>query len=820
MNRALTVTKVMGYNSMPILHRLVHVVVTVSLIFEFATAAGQQSRVRENLNAGWLFERQAHGGGALGSFDRSRGSAEEIEPRFAGVEKDTYDDSSWDTIDLPHTWNAFDVSDEESGYWRGIGWYRKHFSIDKKYAGKRIALEFEGANQTAEVWLNGRLVGTHKGGYTGFSFEVTPRLGEDNVLTVKVDNLFDGTVPPTVKTDYSFYGGIYRSVSLVITDPAYVSDMYWTTPSVSQTEAQVEYHSQITNSTGRPVQLTLRQQVTDSQGSLADSTEVPVLLASGETKSITQKSKPIANPKLWSPHAPNLYRIHTSLMDGSKVIDDLETPLGFRWYNFDPERGLIINGKRIQIQGTNWHQSYPGLGNALPKSRNTKDIEEMRAMGANFWRTSHYPHDVSTLDASDRLGMMVWEELPINKEIGNVSEYTKNAVNMAHEMIQRDRNHPSILVWGFAGEVNAPTAVAKSVVKTVATTYRQLDPTRPVGMHSPRGEEIEALVDIVGASAGPETDQKHIEHPDRAYMEAEYSAALIARGRYGNGHASEDIALERHEKALGEINSRPWMAGGCIWNQFDYDGETYDAVIPHVVSFGMEDVWRIPKEVYYFYQSQWAEKPMVHIVGHWTWPGQEGKTRLVKVYSNEDNVELFLNGRSLGSKMNLAAAGLRYPPRIWKVPYEPGTLRAVGSTESASVTDEQKTAGPAYKLILTVDTPQVTSGDLDSLAYITASVTDDAGVVVPGAHPAITFTSYGPGHLLKQSWLGHGTGYTWEAIDGTTRVAFRSTPRSGRAVISAYSPGLETGQVSILVTAPGKPDEMNYKELFTDDELN
>jgi beta-galactosidase len=339
-------------------------------------------------------------------------------------------------------------------------------------------------------------------------------------------------------------------------------------------------------------------------------------------------------------------------------------------------------------------------------------------------------------------------------------------------------------------------------------------------MHAPRGEEIEELVDIVGADASPETDAKHLQHPDRSYLVAEYSAALIGRGIFGTSRESEDHGLRSHEGYLREVNQRPWMAGGCIWNQFDYDGESYDPVIPHIVSFGMEDVWRLPKEVYYFYQSQWNENPMVHIVGHWTWPGQEGKTLDVKVYSNEDEVELFLNGKSLGLKSNRAGTGLQYPPRIWQVPYEAGILRAVGRTGSMTVSDERKTSGPAYRILLTTDTTQIVSGDSDGLAYITASVTDEAGVIVPGAHPAITFTSYGPGQLLKQAWLGHGTGYTWEAVGGTTRIAFRATSRSGRAIISAYSPGLQTGQIGIVVTAPGKPDEMNYKELSTKDELN
>jgi beta-galactosidase len=782
--------------------------------------AQRNDRVRQDLNAGWLFERQAHGSGELGSFDRDRAAASTIETRFVGAQNPTYNDSDWQAIHLPHTWNAYDVSDEKAGYWRGIGWYRKHFRVEKQFAGKRIVLQFEGVNQTAEFWLNGRYVGMHKGGYTGFSFEITPLFEADNVLTIKVDNLFDGDLPPTVKTDYSFYGGIYRSVTLLITEPTYISHFYWTTPDVSENSASLRLHSEVENRTSRAKHLKLTQEVLDPSGKVTTTVSSTVDLAPGGAAPVEQQSPTILKPLLWSPSAPNLYHVRTTLVEGARVIDVLESPLGFRWFQFDPQRGLILNGKRIQVQGTNWHQSYPGMGNALPKSRHVLDMEEMHGMGVNFWRTSHYPHDKATIDASDRLGLMVWEELPINKEIGNLGKYLDNVSVMAREMIERDRNDPSILLWGIAGEVNAPIPVAKTVVQTIANLYRQLDPTRPVAMHAPRGEEIEALVDVVGASAGAETDEKHRKYPNRPYLDAEYSVALIGRGIYGADKESEDAGVWNHEHYLGELNGRPWMSGGCIWNQFDYDGEEYDPVIPHVVSFGMEDAWRIPKEVYSFYQSQWTEKPMVHIFGHWTWPGQEGKTREVKVFSNADDVQLFLNDQPLGPGNRDMKTHLLHPPVVWHIAYQPGTLRAVAKSGQAQIGDERRTAGPAYKIVLSTDTTQLTSGDDNSLAYVTARVVDEAGTTVPGATQAITFTSYGPGELMMQSWLGHGTGLTWNAIDGVTRIVFRSTPRTGRAIISAYSPGLRIGRVDIDVKAAGKPDEMNYKELFQKDELN
>jgi beta-galactosidase len=791
---------------------------TAVLLLWSGAALLAQTRLRENFNAGWLFARQTQGTGELGSFERDNRLAGRVEPRFVKAVETAYDDSGWQSITLPHTWNAHDSVDQKAGYWRGIGWYRKHFRLDPKYAAKRIFLEFEGVNHVAEFWLNGRALGTHKGGYTGFEFDITEaaRFDADNVLAVKVDNLYHDTIPPTVKTDYTFYGGIYRYVWLRISEPVYLSDAHWTTPTVSAATAEVAVETVVTNRSRRDARLEVEEEIFDPGGRLVESFAGQAAVGAGKSASVFLNSGTVANPQLWEPSAPRLYRIRTSIREGEALLDQIETPLGFRWYRFDPKEGFFLNGKRVQIQGVNWHQSYPGMGNALPKSRHWSDMEVIRDMGANFWRTSHYPHDTATIEASDRLGLMVWEELPVNKEIGDPKEYIANVSNMAREMIGRDRNHPSVILWGIAGEINAPEPVARQVVGAVARLYREIDPTRPVVMHAPRSNDIEALVDVVGLDAGPETDAKHTQFPNRPYMTGEYSLSLSGRGIYGAEPNSDEEAAAKHEQHLAELNLRPWMAGGAIWHMFDYDGETYDAVTPHVVAFGMADIWRIPKEPYYFYQSQWSERPMVHIVGHWTWPGEEGRTRRVKVYSNADEVELLLNGRSLGKQGIGKYPGLEHPPRTWEVPYQAGTLRAVARIGSQEIADERKTAGPAYQILLSADRNQLNAGDPDSLAYITAVVADREGVPVPDAAPPIAFTWYGPGELLEQTWPPYGTGLAWNAVAGITRIAFRAGPggraHTGTAMISASSAGLRTGRLRIRLTAPGKPDEMQFRE--------
>jgi len=277
------------------------------------------------------------------------------------------------------------------------------------------------------------------------------------------------------------------------------------------------------------------------------------------------------------------------------------------------------------------------------------------------------------------------------------------------------------------------------------------------------------------------------------------------------GPTSEDAGCIEHEKFLGQVNLRPWIAGSVLWHQLDYDGEEYDSVIPHVLPFGMADSWRIPKDVYFFYQSQWRPKPMLHICGHWTWPGEEGKKRAIKVYSNCAEVELKLNGRSLGAKTNAKREGLEFPPRVWEVPYEAGVIEASGRAGMQTISDARKTAGAPAAVVLKSDVSRIESGDRESLAYITASIVDKNGTVVPNSYLPISFTWYGPGELLPQTWPGYPTGLTWNAVAGMTVVALRATARVGRCRVSGYSPGLGLGRVEIAVAAKGKHDEIEYR---------
>jgi beta-galactosidase len=786
-------------------------IVAAGLAMPWPALAGEPAfkRRRENFNGGWLFQRQAHGGGALGSFDRNATLGAEVEPEFLHATESSFGDSSWEQIFLPHTWNAHDGSDEVAGYFRGLGWYRKHFVLGEELRGKRIFLEFEGVNQVAEFWLNGKRIGEHKGGYTSFEFEVTTQAqfgAAGNVLAVKVNNLYDRNIAPTIKTDLTFYGGIYRDVWLRITEPVYVAEAYWQTPSVSETAATIDVFMSLGNPEKRAGEFQIVHEVLDAEGNVVGKAATRV---SG--KGTLKQTIRVTNPRLWSPDSPYLYRIRTSVVEGSRVWDTSEIPLGLRWFSFDADKGFFLNGKRLQVQGTTFHQSYPGMGDALPNSRHYANMRGIREMGCNFFRTSHYPHDPAVIEACDRLGLLVLEELFVGEEVENTDEYFAIQAQTAQEMIVRDRNNPSVILWGLSGEVDNPEK-SVDVVRKILLRFREIDPSRLITMHDPRAEGVKQVLDVVGLyGTFEEDDRDHAQFPARKYLIEEYSAAEIGRGIYGMGPKSEDLGCVNHEEFLNQANLRPWIAGSILWHQYDYDGEEYDSVIPHVLSFGMADSWRIPKDVYYFYQSQWTSKPMVHICGHWTWPGEEGKTRRVKVYSNCTKLELKLNGRSLGARENPKYEGLAFPVRVWDVPYEAGTLEAIASSGTQTVTDQRKTAGPPAGIVLRSDVDRLASGDRESLAYITAAIVDKDQTVVPTAFHPISFTWYGPGELLPQTWAGYPTGLTWNAVAGMTGVALRSTDRIGRCRVTAFSPGLSLGRIEIAVATKGKKDEMEYR---------
>src|ERR1700755_32953 len=351
-----------------------------------------------------------------------------------GAQGVTFDDARWETVNLPHTWIAEDTLDDTPGYRMGVGWYRKRLALDGRFRDRRLFLYFEAANQVADVFVNGTLMGRHKGGYTAFVFDITGYVSFDpkrpNVVAVKVDNSISGDIPPSPSADFNLYGGVYRDVWLVATDPVHLSvtdhaspGVYVDTPSVSNESATVRVRGSVANDGDRPRTVRIVNTVLDADGLAVSAAESTLSLGAGQSADFRQDAKPVLRPRLWSPEEPYLYKVRTQVYEGERPLDAVENPLGFRWFSFDSEQGFYLNGRPYKLRGANRHQDYPAMGNAVPDEIQARDMQLIKELGMNCVLLAHYPQDQSVLDAADRLGLIVWEEIPVLRQIGRTPEF-------------------------------------------------------------------------------------------------------------------------------------------------------------------------------------------------------------------------------------------------------------------------------------------------------------------------------------------------------------------------------------------------------------
>ena len=803
--------------------------------------AGSGVRITRSLNAGWRFKRQGTPGAGT-------------EPEFVGAERPGYDDSVWQRVVVPHTWDAtsdnpFCVSD----HFRGLAWYRREVEVPVAWRGRRVWIEFKAVFQVADVYANGHHLGRHVGGFTGFAFDMTDHLkfGSKNLLAVLVNDVLDPNIAPANETNVPGYGGIYRSVSMVAMDPLHVQrNGTWVTTEQVGDNTKVRIRTWVQNQNSMEQAFSLKRLILDAEGREVARLEANGNVDASAVKEIEQTAS-ISSPHPWSPDDPYLYQLVSTVSDGRSDTDRHVTTFGVRFMGHDAAKGFTLNGKPIVLRGVDRRQDYGFLGDAVPEAIGVKDVRLMKEMGVNFIRTSHYPQDPAVIDACDRLGILVWEEVP-NIKIhlyrppldGEESIYTtrfaralmQNIKHQLKEMIERDRNHPSIIIWGFADDLSG-YQYPQDFVELSDYTHG-LDPARWTAGRCPH------VTDIIDATTIRDLVQAHKEHPEKKYIWNEWGSFHCERGREGPGlvrkgrsvvYADSEAALAC-EGYLMQWNALPWL-GTAKWCMFD-TGETNgtatrtlwerrDGAItvrwPFNDYFGVADMWRLPKEAYYLFQSEWTEKPMVHIVGHWTWPEQAGHLRKVRIYSNCDTVELFLSGNSLGmhkpatqervwqdfrtlvekydengplggqfTRERLAGANLRHPPFLWdEVAYQPGALLAVGKKGKVTVRHEIRTAGPAKSIVLKPDKKSLVADGSD-VVFIEADVVDSAGTVLPAAQNWISFSAKGPGRLL-------GGTTEIDAISGAVAINLQSTGEAGEIDIRATSPGLVPA--SILLPA-------------------
>ncbi|CAN5822642.1 glycoside hydrolase family 2 TIM barrel-domain containing protein [soil metagenome] len=665
---------------------------TVLAAFTLANAADAQ-RVAYTINAGWRY----HADG------------------LNLAEKPATADESWERVSVPHTWNASDPFDDVPSYRRGIGWYRQHLVLDPALRDKRIFIHFEGVNQVADVFVNNAFVGRHSGGYTAFTMDVTRYVNfgpaNENVVAVQVDNSHNPFIPP-LSVGFALYGGIYRDVWVIATDAVHFamdhgsSGIAVTTPVVTRARGTVKVRGAVSNDLGTARRLDVVNTVLDAAGRSVAERRSSLAVGSGADESWEQALPEVAAPHLWSPDDPYLYTVRTDLFEGATLRDRVTTSLGFRWYSFDGQQGFTLNGAKLQLRGTNRHQDYAGLGSALSNDLHWRDMEIIKEMGANFVRLAHYPQDPAVLDAADRLGLLIWEEIPVVNYITIAPEFTRHAENMLTEMIRQHRNHPSVILWGTMNEVFLWGPGGYRIAKQADTTYmrhvrayaahmdsvaRREDPTRVTTMaiHGSADYDasgVAAISQVLAlnlyngwysgtfAEFGPTLDRRHARMPDRPIFVSEYGAEDDARVNSLEPERfdfSNTWMRRYHESYLAQINARPWLAGTAIWNEFDFSQPETGGSIPYMNQKGMVTWDRTPKDVYYLYKANWNPAPMVYIASRgWTRRMGTGVTPMpqpIDVYSNQARVELVVNGRSLG-----AMAPDAVHRASWNVTFVPG----------------------------------------------------------------------------------------------------------------------------------------------------
>ena len=620
-------------------------------------------------------------------------------PGFPGKNADNI---KWQEISLPDTWNTTDIN-QDTGYYRGIGWYKKTIYVPANWQGKSIYLYFEGANQVTEVYVNGKVAGKHTGGYTAYCFPVSHLLnfGKDtltaNEISVKVDNSDNENIPP-LSADFTFFGGIYRDVYLITANPVHFnldssasSGVKIKTTKVSGAEADVTAEMAIANAAGDKREVKIVSSVYADDGHLIKEVKNNLKLSANSTVNFSQQLNSILNPHLWSPDDPYLYHVVSRIYDNTgNLLDESTNPLGLRWFKFDAATGFYLNGKPLKLIGANRHQDYKGMGNAVPDAIHERDIALLKAMGANFLRTSHYPQDPAVLEACDRLGLLASVEIPVVNRITQSEEFTENCKKMQLEMIRQNFNHPSIIIWTYMNEVllvprfksGTPEQqkyfedVAK-LAKIIDSLTRKEDPSRytmiPFHGDFDRYNKIgmTQTPQIVGwnlypgwysngfESFGEFLDRHHRELPDKPMIVTEYGADGDTRL-----HSFEPQRFDKtieyqtiyHKKYLKEIMARPFVSGAAMWCLVDFNSYNRIDAAPHTNTKGVATDERVPKDVYYYYQANLLKQPFVKIGSrNWTLRGgtanENGECiEPVEVYSNLPEVSLWLNGKLLGSQ--------------------------------------------------------------------------------------------------------------------------------------------------------------------------
>ncbi|MGQ8336195.1 sugar-binding domain-containing protein [Sunxiuqinia sp. A32] len=775
---------------------------------------------------------------------------------ISGAENIDFNDESWRLLTLPHDWSIEGEYDEHAstggsgGYLpTGIGWYRKHFNISK--GSQNCWIEFDGVYMNSEVWINGNYLGKHANGYISFYYDITPYLKDgENVIAVKVDN--------SIQTNSRWYSGsgIYRHVWLNVANPLHISQWgtYVTTPFVDSLSATVCIKTIVENNYSEVKNAVLSSRIVDSQGKVVVETKNSIIVNTGEKKEFTQFVN-VNNPSLWSVDFPSMYTLNSSITVNGKIVDNFETPFGIRSIEFDAMKGFLLNGEQVKMNGVCLHHDAGCFGAAVPVQVWERRFKILKEMGCNAIRTSHNAMAPEFMDLCDRMGFLVmdepfdeWEEAKGNTTSAYHLYFKENWENDLISFIHRDRNHPSVVIWSAGNEIpEQSTTRGQEVLKQLLDVFHREGPTRPVTTANDRIEDdgraallpFLEMEDVVGYNYVDRWHERReqyysidkINHPDWIMIGTENVSVRGDRGAYsldGKNNNKHGLAYNngmiRAEQLWKFTATRDYVCGDFMWTGIDYLGESR---WPRKGSdAGVIDMAGFPKDGYYFYQSQWTDNPMIHILPHWNWAGIEGEIIPVIAYSNCDAVELFVNGKSYGEqKLEFPRPGnsggwntYDKPPingntadlhLTWNIPYEPGTLKAVGKRDGEIVyTSTVTTAGAPAALRLSVDKNSITANGYD-IVHSKVEIVDAYGVVVPEADNEIQFEVRGEGKLIgiengNQSDLTSPTSKIKKAFNGLILGYIQSNEKPGNINIKASSTGLKDSEITITVVESNK----------------
>ena len=799
-----------------------------SVLPGYQDTAVEAPREKLLFDFGWRFQ-FGHGTDPARDLGFGKGQGDFAKTGDFEFSKAKFDDSKWRPMNLPHDWAVelpF-VRDEElnsHGYKplgrrypeTSVGWYRREFEVPASDLGRRISVDFDGAFRDVLVFVNGCFIGRNNNGYAPFSFDITDFLayGAKNYIVARVDASFG---------DGWFYegAGIYRHVWLSKTDALHLGSLEsWVRPSVSGDTATLSLGTIVQNEGKQAETAKVTWKIMDSAGKTVATAEAAGQKIDVDGAVHFAATARLQKPALWSIDAPNLYSAIVSVESAGKVHDAERVSFGVRTVLFDADKGFSLNGKSMKIQGVCNHQDHAGVGAAVPDALQLFRLNVMRGMGCNAIRTSHNMPTPELVEGCDRLGFMMM------CETRQMSSNPEGLAQLA-AMVKRYRNSPSIILWSIGNEEwqlqNAEAEQGAKIGATMVKLCHELDPTRVVSaaVNGDNQKGVSDAFDIIGFNYGLERpDGYHKQHPTRPLYGSETSSAISTRGMYTtdplrnlvndyNGVVPWGETAEEWWKFYG---TRDWEAGGFAWTGFDYRGEPTPYGWPSINSqFGIVDMCGFPKDTYYYYKAWWRKEPSLHLFPHWNFEGQEGRTIPVWVYTNLDEVELFVNGKSMGSQKVPSLGHVE-----WKVPYEPGAIEARASKDGKVVlVEKRETTGGPTQIKLTADRTMI-DADGEDVAMVTVEALDKEGRPVPTAMNKLAFRVSGEGQLLG---VGNGDPNCQESdkepkrslFNGLAQVIVQSSRHEGEIHIEATKDGWDGPELTpakLVITtkkASGRP---------------